>query len=284
MSPYAMTMACATSISIGPNCVASPFVSSRNQPASVEQAHGHLTCSIAVVSCAGRPSSLCQRPSRTILASSLPHSMVVMEARVGQATMVPPSIHPSGESLEWIEPDIVDIAAETLQQRCGLLAFLSVVQRCYPGEGARHDVGIALSGALVRAGYDGDEANWLTRLVAERAGDGEAEARGDGNGAAEKLVAGQEVAGLPRLRDLLGLPEDVARAFAKWLRHTEAPEGAIVLDNDRSRKTWTRWMRHLPRPIYRISSDQGGGCTSRAMPRPIKNGRVHWLSERLAGG
>ena len=161
------------------------------------------------------------------------HSMVVMEARVGQATMVPPSIHPSGESLEWIEPDIIDISAEALQQRCGLLAFLSVVQRCYPGEGARHDVGIALSGALVRAGHDGEEANWLTRLVAERAGDGEAEARGDGNGAVEKLVAGKEVAGLPRLCDLLGLPEDVARAFAKWLRHAEAPEGAIVLDNDR---------------------------------------------------
>ena len=161
------------------------------------------------------------------------HSMVVMEARVGQSTMVPPSIHPSGESLEWFERDIVDIAAETLQRRCGLLAVLSVALRCYPGEGTRHDVGIALSGALVRAGYDGDEANRLTRLVAELASDGEAEARGDGNGAAEKLVAGQEVAGLPRLCELLGLPEDVAKAFGKWLRHAEAPEGAIVLDNDR---------------------------------------------------
>ena len=161
------------------------------------------------------------------------HSMVVMEARVGQSTMVPPSIHPSGQCLEWIERDIIDIAAETLQRGCGLLAFLSVVQRCYPGEGARHDVGIALSGALVRAGHDGDEANRLTRLVAELAGDGEAEARGDGNGAADRLAAGQAVAGLTRLCELLGLPEDVAKVFAKWLRHAEAPEGAIVLDNDR---------------------------------------------------
>jgi hypothetical protein len=162
------------------------------------------------------------------------HAMTIAELRAGQSTMVPPSVHPSGEQLEWIEIDANDtVSADELRRFCGLLAFLSIVLRCYPGEGIRHEFGIVLSGALVRAGYGPDEAERLTRLAANQAGDEEAEARGDAKGAREKLDLGKEVTGLPRLCELLGLPAEMVQVFAKWLRQTAPPDGAIVLGNDR---------------------------------------------------
>ena len=161
------------------------------------------------------------------------HAMTVLELRAGQSTMVPPSIHPNGEQLTWTESETAEVSAAELQRLCGLLAFVSVCVRCYPDTGSRNDVGMALGGALVRAGYDPEEAERLTQLVADHAGDNEAESRGDGRRAREKLDAGKEVTGLTRLCELLGLPAEMVQVFAKWLRQTTAPDNAIVLDNDR---------------------------------------------------
>lgn len=171
------------------------------------------------------------------------HELTVLEVRAGQSTMAPPSIHPSGEQLAWLDFSgreipledvcIVDAQSEELKRRCGLLAFLCVVVRCYPGAGIRNEVGLALSGTLVRAGYEPDEANQLTRLSAEVAGDDEALTRGDGHAARKRLDAGQDVAGLPRLVELLALPGEVATTLAKWLGDNGPSATAIILDNDR---------------------------------------------------
>jgi Bifunctional DNA primase/polymerase, N-terminal len=162
------------------------------------------------------------------------HALVVLEVRVDQSLMVPPSIHPSGEQLRWgPTQDVLEIDAADLQRRCGLVAVLSVVARCYPASGARNDVGIALSGALVRAGYSADEADAHTRWLAGYAGDEEADQRGAGHNAAKRIAEGKDVAGLPKLCELLGLPADVAGVFAKWLGQSEIDATTIILDNDR---------------------------------------------------
>lgn len=162
------------------------------------------------------------------------HALMVLEIRVDQSTMVPPSIHPSGEQLRWGQnTDVVEIEATELQRSCGLIAFLSVVLRCYPASGSRNDVGIALSGALVRAGYSAAEADDITRMLAEYAGDEEASQRGAGESAAKRLAEGKDVSGLPKLCELLGLPDEVATVFAKWLGQSEIDAATIILDNDR---------------------------------------------------
>ncbi|TAG18603.1 MAG: hypothetical protein EAZ40_11250, partial [Rhodobacterales bacterium] len=152
--------------------------------------------------------------------SGLPeeHAVCVLEVRAGGYTMAPPSVHPNGEAVVWEnDPGLVEDNAEGIYQKAGYLAFLSVAARFYPAKGSRDDFCMALSGALLSAGLSEEQANRCVVRVAQAAGDEEAGKRGKAGQTAAKIGAGQAVTGIPRVVEMLGLPEAVAGRFRRWL-------------------------------------------------------------------
>ena len=109
------------------------------------------------------------------------------------------------------------MSAEDALKRAGLIAFLSVVARFYPAQGTRDDTCMALAGSLLGAGLSAEEVNKCVILVASIAGDEEAAKRGKAGPTEAKMEAGEPTTGIPRLVELLGLPEGVAGRFRKWL-------------------------------------------------------------------
>jgi hypothetical protein len=91
--------------------------------------------------------------------------------------MFPGSVHPNGEIISWETslgiPDIPEASWSDLNKRVGLIAFLAVCVRFYPGKGHRDETCMALSGALVSAGYEAGDVDRLVELVARLAHDEE---------------------------------------------------------------------------------------------------------------
>lgn len=158
-------------------------------------------------------------PSAAGLISS--DRMMVLELRGnGLQTMVPPSVHPSGELVRWHDdPAAVPVVdPDDLERRAGCVAFLAVIVNKYPRvAGNRDNVCLALTGALVRAGISDEEADRWVGLVASLAGDDEADKRGGKAMASrEKHDAGEQVWGLPMLCEFLGI-EPMEATLRKWL-------------------------------------------------------------------
>lgn len=172
------------------------------------------------------------------------HALTVLEIRTAGHTMFPPSIHLSGELVEWehgCEPPSFEWAR--LRRGAGLAAFLAVCIRLWPGEGTRDDTAMALTGSLLSTGLDVESADKLVMFVAEHAGDEEYEKRGKARQTAEKQERGEPTTGMPALVDLLGLPPECIKVFHDWLQTkrdqsststvttaTASPEGAVILD------------------------------------------------------
>ena len=165
------------------------------------------------------------------------HAVCVLEVRGKGHTMAPPSVHPNGEAVEWERAvGLLELSAANALRRAGLIAFLSVVARFYPGKGDRDDFCLPLSGALLAAGLSVEEANQAVVLVAEIAGDEEAAKRGKASQTAAKADAGEPVTGIPRVVEKLGLPPEVAKRFRRWLgiaegRADDRPE--VIYDENR---------------------------------------------------
>jgi hypothetical protein len=159
------------------------------------------------------------------------HGLCVAELRgTGGYTVFPPSTHPSGENIGWHD----DLREKPLPAReygflksiQGLVAFLAVCVRFYPGKGSRDDFCMALTGALLRApilapagktpAEIAEAVDKCVKLVAKLARDDEWDRRGKAERSLAKLNDGENVCGLPRAIELLGLRE-CEREFRKWL-------------------------------------------------------------------
>lgn len=146
------------------------------------------------------------------------HAVCVLEVRAKGHTMAPPSIHPNGEAVAWEQDSgLLEGTAKGIHQRAGLLAFLSVAARFYPAKGSRDDFCMALAGALLAAGLAPEEADRCIVAVAEAAGDEEAGKRRKAGQTASKMNEGMAATGIPRVVEMLGLPEVVAKRFRLWL-------------------------------------------------------------------
>jgi hypothetical protein len=101
-------------------------------------------------------------------------SMLVELRSTGAQTLVPPSIHPSGEAILWQQDgEPAQISAEELQTAVGRLAAASLLARHWPALGSRHAAALALAGSLLRAGWTEDEVTAFIGAVVHAAGDEE---------------------------------------------------------------------------------------------------------------
>ncbi len=131
----------------------------------------------------------------------------LLELRAVGQTVVPPSIHPSGEQLAWDEADGTPptIPGDMLSRAVRELAAATLVARHYPREGSRHEFSLALAGFLQRQGWDKACVSHFVVATATAAGDEEVKDRENGvETTADRLATGGAAIGGGRLREMLG--------------------------------------------------------------------------------
>lgn len=152
--------------------------------------------------------------------------MLVEIRSTGAQTVFPPSTHPSGETINWVETgEPAEVAAPDLLGAVSRLAAAALLVRHYPTPGTRHDFILALAGTLLRGGWSEEQARSLVEIVARAAGDEEARGRlGDVRTTARRLANDDMATGWPTLVKLLG--EKEAQLVREWLglQSAEPPE------------------------------------------------------------
>lgn len=147
--------------------------------------------------------------------------LTVLELRGnGHQAMVPPSLHPTGEHLEWELgfDGVPEVDGEQLIQDAGLTAFLAVVARVYPRAPSNRDnICLTLAGALLRAGHHPGDVDVYVEKVAWVGCDEEYDERGDtANAALFRLWSGQDIGDISSLCKQLGI-EPMADTLREWL-------------------------------------------------------------------
>jgi hypothetical protein len=142
---------------------------------------------------------------------------VLVELRAkGHQTLVPPSIHPSGQRIRWYgrgEPARVD--GKKLVKQINELAACVELSRNWPAEGARNETALAVSGTLLPAGWSVEKTKHLITCAARTAGDEEWEARaGAVDSTQKRLAEGADATGKPTLSELIG--KRVVEKIVKW--------------------------------------------------------------------
>ena len=152
---------------------------------------------------------------------------MILELRSkGCLTLVPPSVHPSGERVRWEswgEPTRVE--ASKLVLRATLLAICAVMVRHWPKTGIRQDAALALSGLILQRGIGEAESELCLRGIAELAGDPEIEKRvGTVASTAGRLRKRQAVVSAASLGELI--PAAVVQAIESWLARAMGADGS----------------------------------------------------------
>lgn len=163
--------------------------------------------------------------SDPLLAKSDPGGSTIIELRQDRhQTVVPPSIHPSGEPYVWqSNGDAVQTNGEQLASAVFRLAAAALLTRYWPAVGRRHDAALALAGMLLRAGWSQDDVMNFVGTVARAAGDEEYSARiGDVISTAGRLTSGLPATGKTALDQILGA--HVVQQVCEWLKITQRIE------------------------------------------------------------
>ena len=157
---------------------------------------------------------------RTEVFRDVDRAMLLELRSTGAVTMVPPSIHPSGERLHWESigsPTLIE--SDKLRFAVSRLAACALVARHWPKKGSRHHASLALAGLLLRGGVTESDAQTFMDSALRQAGDEEWEQRRENIfGTARTLGDGLPATGGPTLAKLLGQDgPEVVRLLRQWL-------------------------------------------------------------------
>jgi hypothetical protein len=204
----------------------------------------------------GRPGN--PRSHRLYFADPLPATtqfkdpdgtMLVEVLSTGTQTIFPPSIHVSGEPIDWDEDEeatLVDGGHLTVVAR--KLAAACLLARHWPEKGGRHDAALALAGGLSRLGWsEGDVAAFI-EAVAHAAGDEEPRDRvATAKSTVIRLAADQPVTGWQHLGQCID--GQIVAKVREWLG------GSHSEDCEDSEAHWEPPipLSDLPRPPFPVS-------------------------------
>ena len=159
---------------------------------------------------------------------------VLVELRgTGGQTVVPPSIHPSGEQLTWSQwpPEPAHVTLLALSRAVEDVAAAAALARHHPGDGSRHDFALLVAGCLAHLGYPEERAQLLVQAVSAAAGDADPKDRAAGVTATYKRFReGGEVSGTPKLAEVV--PNVVVDHLREWLSGRSEVPAAIVVTPD----------------------------------------------------
>jgi P4 family phage/plasmid primase-like protien len=143
-----------------------------------------------------------------------PERRVVELLSTGSQSLVPPSVHSSGEQRQWYsEGPAAELDTEDLKERVADIASAAYLARNWPGQGARHDF------VLAACGYVGRR---LPRHRAQRVMHAAIKASGDEEGPSrlvdvadtlDKLDSGKPTTGAPTLA---AIAPGVAQQLQRW--------------------------------------------------------------------
>jgi AAA domain/Bifunctional DNA primase/polymerase, N-terminal len=152
-------------------------------------------------------------------------SRMVLEIRGNDNTytMMPPSVHPCGEKLEWVngrrEP--AAMTAAELRTLAGRHAVAAAVLYFYPEDAsARYDTRMALTGALSRAGMPATMVTRYVQAVAKLADDPKWK-ENFAKRTKKRLQEDKPTTGMTKLIETFGLPLACAATFRDWLADEE---------------------------------------------------------------
>ncbi|MCI0722937.1 MAG: bifunctional DNA primase/polymerase [Acidobacteria bacterium] len=146
----------------------------------------------------------------------------LLEVRsTNQQTLVPPSVHPSGEQLVWeAKGDPARIDGHALMCWVSLTAAAALIARRWPLEGNRHSAALALAGFLLRR-MDRITAEAFIRAVTEAAGDEETRDRVKTLiTTAQRLDEGFTATGAPTLVTIIG--KDIVQQVERWIPSSQS--------------------------------------------------------------
>jgi D5 N terminal like/Bifunctional DNA primase/polymerase, N-terminal len=160
---------------------------------------------------------VCNSPPPPMKFSDTNDQCLVELRSTGQQTVVPPSIHPSGEELYWEwDGDPAVVGGDELLRSVGQIAAASLLIRHWPNRGSRHETALALHGLLLRADWTTEEAEHFVGVVASAAGDEEWRSRAaDGRTTAKRLATDATATGRPRLVQIFG--KEIVERVSTWL-------------------------------------------------------------------
>jgi hypothetical protein len=151
-------------------------------------------------------------------------TLVELRSTGGQ-TIVPPSVHPSGEAIVWDnEGEPAEVDGAELQKAVRQVAAVALLARHWPRAGSRHDCALAVAGTLLRHGFTEKAAETFVGTAARIAGDEETfERLRDVTSTAARLRQGGKATGIPTLKHLLD--PKVVDKLADWLGLDAAAAG-----------------------------------------------------------
>ena len=144
---------------------------------------------------------------------------VIVELRsTNQQSVIPPSRHPTGERYRWKRTDPpTQVDCDVLSKAVSKLAACALIARHWPPKGSRHELTLALSGFLLRAGWPIEEVTqFVTAAACASMSDEEWRSRQrDVVSTIVRLANGKAATGTPRLAALIG--DDVVAKLRDWL-------------------------------------------------------------------
>ncbi len=158
------------------------------------------------------------------LAAKGDKGMLVEIRSTGAQTVFPGSRHPSGAQIVWDEPTyaIASLDADDLDWRIRKVASATLLSRHWPADGARHEVQLALAGALVSAGWPDTYVIEFLRAVCAAAGDENADKRAQTVASTrEKFTADEPVTGWTKMAE--SIDAKVIKTVRRWLRIERTP-------------------------------------------------------------
>lgn len=183
-----------------------------------------------------------------MLRGSDERAMILELRSTGCHTLVPPSLHPSGDLYIWNdEGEPATVNANGLLLAASKLAACCLTSR-YWQDGKRHNLALALAGVLLRAGWSLQDAKHFITAAARVAGDNELADRQQAvRDTAEQLAKGEPATGIPRLTELF--PKDVVDCILKWLGIQSGGFGTYGTPHSQAHSENTDWPDPEPLSI-----------------------------------
>ena len=148
-------------------------------------------------------------------------TMLIELRSTGSQTIVPPSVHPSGEFVTWEDDGTPAIAdAATLRRQVAFVATTALLARSWPAEGVRHDLSLGLAGLLLRLGVSEADSEAIISTASRVSGDTEWADRGAAaRYTAARISSGDPATGAPTVEHLLeGNGSRIVATIRRWLQ------------------------------------------------------------------